>query len=127
VVRESTDFYAVDDELVAESLAFIAANSHRPIKADDVAQAVSTGTRSLQLRFREHLGRPIATEIRRVRIERAKREVTQSKRPLAEIARKVGFGTSLQMYKVFSRELGISPSDYRKQRSEQAKLNIENA
>jgi LacI family transcriptional regulator len=81
-----------------------------------VAHAVSTGTRSLQLRFREHLGRPIATEIRHVRIERAKRELTQSKRPLAEIARDVGFGTSLQMYKVFSRELGVSPSDYRKQR-----------
>jgi len=62
------------------------------------------------------LDRPIATEIRRVRIERAKRELTQSNRSLAEIARDVGFGEAMRMYEVFRRELGTTPSDYRKQR-----------
>ena len=73
-------------------------------------------TRTLQLRFRKYLGRPIAAEIRRVRIERAKRELTQSKRSLTEIARDVGFGEAMRMYEVFRRELGITPSEYRKQR-----------
>jgi len=115
VVRDSTDFFAVDDEVVAAALEFIAANSHQPIRADDVAQAVATGTRTLQLLFREHLDRPIATEIRRVRIERAKRELTQSKQPMAVIARKVGFGKSVRMSDVFNRELGMTPSEYRRQ------------
>ena len=116
VVRESTDFYAVDDELVASALAFIAANSHLPIGQNDVAKAVHTETRTLQNRFRKILSRPIVTEIRRVRIERAKRELSQSKRSLAEIARDVGFGKTMRMYEVFRRELGITPSEYRKQR-----------
>ncbi len=116
VVRESTDFYAVDDELVASALAFIAANSHRSIGQNDVAKAVHTETRTLQNRFRKVLSRPIVTEIRRVRIERAKRELSQSKRSLAEIARDVGFGKTMRMYEVFRRELGITPSEYRKQR-----------
>jgi LacI family transcriptional regulator len=116
VVRDSTDFYAVDDEVVAEALAFISSNSHRPIMADDVSKAVATETRTLQLRFRKHLGRPIATEVRRVRIERAKRELAQTKRSLAEISRAVGFGKGARMYRVFMRELGVSPSEYRKQR-----------
>ena len=35
IVRESTDFYSVEDKLVASALAFIAANSHRPISQDE--------------------------------------------------------------------------------------------
>lgn len=77
---------------------------------------MSTETRTLQIRFRNVLDRPIAAEIRRVRIERAKRELTQSNRSLTEIARDVGFGEAVRMYEVFRRELGTSPSEYRKQR-----------
>lgn len=116
VVRESTDFFAVDNELVASALAYISANSHRQIGPDDVARAVGAETRTLQNYFRKILDRPVATEIRRVRIDRAKRELSQSKRPLAEIARDVGFGTIQRLYEVFRRELGVTPSEYRKQR-----------
>ncbi len=120
VVRESTDFFAIKDELVAAALEFISKNSHRRIGQDDVSRSVKVETRTLQLRFRKVLDRPIATEIRRVRIERAKRELTQSDRSLAEIARDVGFGEAMRMYEVFRRELGTTPSNYRKQR--QSKL-----
>jgi LacI family transcriptional regulator len=116
VMRESTDFFAIKDELVAAALEFISANSHRRIGQDDVLQAVSAETRTLQLRFRKVLNRPIATEIRCVRIERAKRELAQSDRRLSDIARDVGFGEAMRMYEVFRRELGVTPSEYRKQR-----------
>jgi LacI family transcriptional regulator len=115
VVRESTDFFAVDDRLVRAALEFISANSHRPIGPADVARAVAVEPRTLQRRFREFLDRPIATEIRRVRIERAKRELVQSDRHLNEIARDVGFGPAMRMYEVFRRELGVTPSQYRQQ------------
>jgi len=116
VVRESTDFHAVQDELVAAALQFIAANAHRPIGQDDVARAVNAEVRTLQNRFRKHLGRAIAAEIRRLRIERAKRELTQSGKRLSEIARDVGLGTSQRMYEIFRRELDVTPGEYRKQR-----------
>jgi LacI family transcriptional regulator len=114
IVRETTDFFAVDDELVAAALQFIAGSSHRPIGQDDVSRAVKAQTRTLQNRFRRALGRPIAAEIRRVRIERAKRELAHSRRSLADIARDVGFGVSTRMYEVFRRELGVTPSAYRR-------------
>ena len=79
-------------------------------------RAAHIGLRVLQDKFSEHLGRPISEEIRRVCIERAKRELSQSKRPLKEIAHDVGFGPAMQMHKVFVRELGVTPSAYRKQR-----------
>ena len=116
VVRESTGFFASDDALITLALEFIAARSHLPIGPNDVARAVATGTRTLQRRFRERLGRPIASEIRRVRIERAKRELTESTRAMSEIARTVGFGHAMRMCEVFRREVGITPSEYRRQR-----------
>jgi LacI family transcriptional regulator len=119
IVRESTDFFAVDDELIGGALEFIAANSHLKIGPDDVARAVTTETRTLQRRFRKYLDRPIATEIRRVRIERAKRELTQTDRSIASISRDVGFGGPMRMYEVFCRELGVTPSQYRRQRQTQ--------
>ncbi len=116
VVRESTDFFAVENELVASALAFISANSHRRIGPDDVARAVAAETRTLQNYFRDAIQRPIATEIRRVRIERAKRELAQSHRTLDAIARDVGFANIQRLNEVFRRELGVTPGEYRRQR-----------
>jgi len=116
VVRESTDFFAVDNKVVAKALAFISANCHRPIGPNEVAASISVETRTLQNYFRKVLDRPIATEIRRVRIERAKRELAQSRRSLSEIAHDVGFGDMQRLYEVFRRELGVTPGEYRRQR-----------
>ncbi len=116
VVRESTDFFAVDNATVAAALAFISANSHRPIGPDDVAHALNVETRTLQNYFGQSIKRPIATEIRRVRLERAKRELVQNERSLTAIARDVGFGSIQRLYEVFRREVGVSPGEYRKQR-----------
>jgi LacI family transcriptional regulator len=88
VARESTDFFAVEDPVMSAALEFIAANSQRhEIGTEDVAHAVSIGLRNLQRQFREYLDRPIIAEIQRVRIERPKRELAQSKRTIHEIAR----------------------------------------
>lgn len=116
VVRESTDFFAVGNPTVASALAFISATSHRRIGPDDVAAAVGVETRTLQNYFQKALKRAIAAEIRRVRIERAKRELAQGDRGLAAIARDVGFETVQRMYEVFRRELGVAPGEYRRQR-----------
>ena len=116
LVRESTDFFAVDDQLVAAALTFIAANCHLPIGTDDVADAVAIGKRTLSRRFQEYLNRTIAAEIRRARIERAKRELAESDRPACKISHDVGFGPTQHLYKVFVRELGLTPGQYRRQR-----------
>lgn len=122
VVRESTDFYAIDDETIAAALLFIAEKSHQSINPTDVARAVSLEPRTLRRRFAKVLGRTIASEICRVRVERAKRALVQTKRSLEMIARDVGFGTRRQMCEVFSRELGVTPREYRKRRQVSAEL-----
>ena len=72
--------------------------------------------RTLQLRFEKYLQRTIAAEIRRVRIERAKRELARGCRTTKEIAHEAGFGDVKRMYETFRRELGTTPGQYRKER-----------
>jgi len=122
IVRESTDFFAVDDKLIAAALAFIAANCHLPIGPGDVANAVATGRRTLSRHFEKHLERPIAAEIRHVRIERAKRELAQTERTIKEISRDCGFGPTMRMDEVFVRELGLTPGEYRRQRQREREM-----
>lgn len=117
VVRDSTDFFAVADELVASALRFIAEHGHRDIGRTDVARAVSTEPRTLHRRFLRVIGRSVVQEIRRVRIERAKRELAQTRRSISDIARAVGFGRRMRMYDVFRRVLGVTPSEYRRRRN----------
>jgi LacI family transcriptional regulator len=116
IVRESTDFHAVGDVTVLAALNFISANSHKPIGPNEVARVTATHPRTLTNKFHQHLGRTIAQEIRRVRIERAKRELAETDKPLSKIAVDVGFGQLTQMYQVFCRETGSSPLEYRRQR-----------
>ena len=82
----------------------------------------SRGHKSLAVSVRRLATRPTSSrpqrrrEIRRVRIERAKRELVEGTRSIKDIARETGFGSSLRMYEVFLREVGLSPSDSREQR-----------
>lgn len=116
VVRESTDFFAVDDELVARAQAYIADQCHLHLEVDDVAEELAVSSRTLQNRFAATLKRSVAQEIRRVRIEKAKRELTGSELSVEEIATRAGFATNSRMCEVFRRELGMTPSQYREQR-----------
>jgi LacI family transcriptional regulator len=114
VMRESTDFFAVKDPLVAAALAYISAHCHRAIKQTDVAKAVNAEVRTLHNRFRKALDRPVAAMVQFVRLERAKRELAQSDRLLRAIARDTGFGTRARMSEAFRRELGMTPAEYRR-------------
>lgn len=116
VVRESTDFYAAEDELVTRALAYIARQSHTSLSVGDVADSLGVSSKTLQNRFREALNRSVAREIRRVRIEKAKRELADSNHSIEEIARRSGFASRTRLYEVFRRELDVTPSAYRKQR-----------
>jgi LacI family transcriptional regulator len=114
VPRDSTDLYVADDPLVSKALRFIAENSHRRIEVRDVVQAAATNRRGLERKFRESQGRTIAGEITRLRLERAKRRLSETDVPMKDVAMDAGFRNADHFYKVFIRVEGVSPTVYRK-------------
>lgn len=115
ISRQSTDYFAVDDKVVAAALRYIAERLAEKLSLERIAREVGVSTRLLQLRFGEALGHPINAEIRRLRLTAAQRMLGDPAWTMNEIARQTGFGTYVLLNQVFHRELGLSPSAYRKQ------------
>ena len=115
--RQSTDSYAATGPQVASALQFIANHCHQGrMLVDDVAEAVSSTRRTLERRFRQELGRGIAEEITRLRLERAKCLLVETNALVKEVAEQCGFRTANHFYRVFSRVEGIPPIQYREAR-----------
>jgi LacI family transcriptional regulator len=116
VVRQSTDSYAVNDQLVAKALLFMAENSHEVLKVKDVVVATMTTRRTLERRFRAILGKSVAEEMVRLRLSRAKRRLVETDAALKTVALDSGFLTANHFSKVFSRVEGMTPTQYRQER-----------
>ena len=124
VPRQSTDVYAVSDPLVSKALRFIAENGHQRIQVKHVAVAVATTRRTLERRFRETMGKSIAGEITRLRLQRAKRRMIETDASMKDVAIEAGFRTADHFGKVFSRIEGLSPSQYRDEHQKAFPLQI---
>jgi LacI family transcriptional regulator len=114
IARRSSELLAVDDALVASAVAWIRANAGRRLTVPTVARAVASGRHRLERAFRRVLGRTIQAEIRRARVESAKRLLEASRLTLAEVARLTGFKTASLLTVAFQRELGMTPGAYRR-------------
>jgi LacI family transcriptional regulator len=80
----------------------------------DLLAEVPLSRRVLEDRFRKLLGRTPHDEIARVRFERVRQLLRETRLPLAEIARRSGFRNAEYLATAFRRQLGISPNAYRK-------------
>ena len=114
VTRQSTDTLAIDDAIVAAAVRFIRERAHAGIDVADVVAHARTSRRWLEQRFRKQLDRTPAEEIRRVKIERVRRLLAAGDEPLEDVASACGFDYAEVMTRVFRREMGMTPSAYRR-------------
>lgn len=115
VVRHSTDTLAIDDEMVRDALRLIRYRAHTGIRVSDVVRELAVARRALEQRFVRLVGRTPAAEIRRVRIEEAKRMLVETDHSIAYISRATGFGHQDLFSRIFRRGVGQTPSQYRRQ------------
>jgi LacI family transcriptional regulator len=114
VARRSSDVLAVDDALVASSVAWIHQHADRRLTVAMVARAVGGGRQRLERRFRGALGRTIQDEIRRAHVETARQWLATSNANMAEVAKRSGFTNASLLSVAFQRELGMPPGVYRR-------------
>ena len=115
IARFSTKAVTSGDAEVAQAVEFIRDQVHAGISVDDVLRVVPLSRRTLEMRFRSVIGRSPAEEIRRVRIERAKRLLVETDAGMAGVAQASGFSSANQLCETFRREAGVSPTRYRRQ------------
>jgi LacI family transcriptional regulator len=115
ITRKSSDLLAVNHAGVARSLQYLWDNCDRPIGVDDLARIAAMSRSGLHQAFLDHIGRPPGNELHRVRIEKAKKLLTQSRMKLEEIAEKSGYQSGNSFWIAFKQATGMSPKQYQKQ------------
>jgi LacI family transcriptional regulator len=114
IARQSTDIMAVADEDVAKALQYIRKHACDGIRVRDVLTVVNVSRTTLESRFHEALGRTVYDEIRRVRIEAARRLLTTTNIPIKEVAGQVG-ASSVQYFSAMMQSVtGQTPGQIRK-------------
>lgn len=114
VARRSTDLLAIEDELVAQAVAWIRDHADKRLTVPMVARAVGGGRQRLERRFRRALDRTIQEEIRSAHVELAKRLLGTTKISLSEVAQRSGFTSASLLNAAFQREVGTPPGAYRR-------------
>jgi AraC family transcriptional regulator len=83
------------------------------VTLSSVAEAVSVDPSHLARTFRLHYRCSIGDFVRRLRVERALRELTDADAPMAEIALGLGFFDQSHFSRVFKRHTGLTPTAFR--------------
>ena len=122
-VRQSSDFYSIDDPDIDRALAFIREHACNRIQINDIVNEINVSERTIYRGFKKYLGRTPQVVILRTQMETAMQLLRETTISVAGIARRTGFSTPEYFVRAFRRECGITPNVYRKQ-CHLAKINL---
>jgi len=114
VTRLSTDVLATEDQAVAAAVGFIRKRACEGIRVSDVLRHVNLSRSALEPRLKEIIGRTIHGEIHRVQLERVKALLSTTDLPTKQVAAQSGFHYVQYLTRVFRKETGQTPANYRK-------------
>ena len=98
---------------------YIDANPAADLSLGSLARRFRASPSYLSRAFHQTVGTALSAYITGVRVEAAKRLLSRTNEKIYEIARKTGFDTPGYFAKVFSKQVGMSPKEYRVHKSEQ--------
>ncbi|ARN56857.1 xylose operon transcription regulator XylR [Sedimentisphaera salicampi] len=113
ITRESTNIINVEDDVVAKALQYIHSNISRSIQVTDVAEYAGVSRWTLSNRFRRNMGCSVNQQIGKSRVELIKNMIEDGY-PISDIARLVGFTSEAHISRLFKRETGFTPREYKK-------------
>ena len=114
IPRHSTDVLAIDDTEVAKAIRFIRQQARKQIQVRDVVNATSLSRRQLYQRFQRHMGRSILSEIKRARVAKIAKALSETNLTVTQIASDFGFSSSDHVARYFRSQMKMSPSEYRR-------------
>jgi LacI family transcriptional regulator len=117
IARKSSDLLAVTHRGVARSLRFIWEHCQEPISVKDLVSVAAMSRRGLHKAFVEQLGRTPGQELHRVRIERARKLLTESNHKMEVVASMCGYQSANSFCVAFKQATGMSPKQFRDSRA----------
>ena len=104
---------AVQKHSIVQAKKYMAQHFREPISLEDVAQKVHLSPFYLSRLFKESEGINFIDYLTNLRIDEGKRLLLQTTDTIAVIAEAVGYGEANYFSRLFRRQVGVSPSQYR--------------
>lgn len=114
ISRRSTDYFAVNDNLVAQTLRTIHAARNIPVTINDLTTELSVNRRTLERRFRKVMHKSPLEEVMQMRMSRAKRMLEHTQLTIIEISLAAGFPDLKSMETQFNKRENSTPEEYKK-------------
>jgi LacI family transcriptional regulator len=114
VIRESSACIRQQDPLVARALAIMDTHLDNPPTIEVLAARLGASKRTLETRFRTHVGRTPAAELRERRLSLARQLLCNTQLTLAEIATQCGYADQHHFSAQFKRLTGMPPGQWRR-------------
>ena len=108
VERQSTDITTAQDPIVLAASRIIRDRACHGISVDQVCDLVDCSRSTLDNLFKKHLGRPMAQEMLKVRLNRGMRLLENSNLSIEEVAKECGFTSATYFCRFFKREAGTT-------------------
>lgn len=102
----------VGDDL-EKALRFLQSHAHRPLGVSQIAAAAGVTRRTLERRFAESIGRSPRDHLEWLRVQRARKLLVETRRPVKEIAYLCGFRESRGLIRACRRWLDRAPGAIR--------------
>ena len=101
-------------DTVARTIDFIRENFARPITNRDIASNVNYHEFYVNKLIKRQTGMTLHRYLTAIRVQEAKRLLTSTSEPVSKIAASCGFASDAYFISAFGREVGITPSEYRR-------------
>ncbi|MDF2986313.1 MAG: hypothetical protein K0R50_1823 [Eubacterium sp.] len=104
--------------VVDNALKYIEENYMLDLSVDQVSDYISMNPNYFSSLFKAKTGCSITNYLQKIRIEKAKQLLADPKNRIFEIAERVGFVNNKYFFKIFKKETGMTPGEYRDDRQE---------
>jgi YesN/AraC family two-component response regulator len=102
--------------LVKYALVYMHQNYAQPLTRKELAEKVGVSENYLSQIFHQELGISPWDGLTRLRIQKAKELLTGNEDTITQVAMQVGFNDSAYFSRVFRKQIGLSPQEYRSKR-----------
>ncbi len=113
-IRGSSDIYLINDPEVNRLIKYINQNANRFIDMEELAHHACKSRRSLYNSFINATGQSASQYIRAIRIKQISKLLLNTDLSLDRIAWQLGYSGPEKISRIFKKEKGITPSQYRK-------------
>jgi len=114
VERASTETDPVEPPWLSEALRFIRKEISAGVNAEEMIRHVGLSHTQIERAFMKVLGNTVHQEIARLRMREACRLLTETTHPAATVSQLSGFTSPQYFSRLFSRNFGVTPGDYRR-------------